>query len=448
MTGRILAGFLSVLIAVIVAIVVPLGLTVAGQQRHDFRAAAIASARALAAVVDEKLDDRSHRQTLPPVLARAAGDDAVVVLDAAGSILATAGARLPAAELAAARGGKPLEDTSDSVVVSALIGEQDRPAGRVVLSRVAAPLQGRVRSLWLALSAAAVAAVVVGSVVGWSLARWIAAPLKSLIGAAHGIGSGTPSARADDSAGPAQVRDVAAAFNDMAGRVGSLLEAQRGMTAEVSHQLRTPLAALRLRLELLSGEVDGELGVEIVAMLAETNRLSRLLDGLLTIARAEAVVAAPTPTHVADVSAARIAAWAPVATERSISLQLQTRPVVAAVTPGHLEQILDNLLANAIDAVPAGGFIKVVVDAGSGTAVLRVADSGAGMTADQRAHAFGRFVTDRGGHGGTGLGLAIVGRLLATDHGTATLDQTPGGGLTVEIRLPATTRQLSADPQA
>lgn len=437
MTRRILASFLGVLLAVIAALVVPLGLTVTAQQRHDFRAAARATAQALAAVAEEQLADKTHDQALPRLLAQTADHhDAVVVLNPNGAIVARAGGSVPANELAAARTGQLPTQADDRVVVSAAVGDPGEPVGLVVLSRDAAPLESRARSLWLTLAAAAVAAMVIGAIVGWSLARWIAGPLRSLVGAARGIGSGLPGARADDGSGPSQVRDVAAAFNDMADRVDSLLETQRGMTADVSHQLRTPLAALRLRMELMAEEVDGDLGDQIAAMLAETNRLSRLVDGLLTVARAEAVVSAPAPTDVAGTCAARIAAWAPVADERGISMELHGRPAVAAITPGHLEQVLDNLLANAIDAVPRGGSVILTVSVEAPDIVLRVIDSGPGIGAEQRAHAFGRFVTDRGGHGGTGLGLTIVGRLIAADRGSATLLETPRGGLTAEIRLP------------
>jgi signal transduction histidine kinase len=232
------------------------------------------------------------------------------------------------------------------------------------------------------------------------------------------------------------VRELAAAFNEMTDRVASLVEVQRGMTADVSHQLRTPLAALRLRLELLAGELEAPLADEVVAMIEETNRLSRLVSGLLAVARAEATSPAPEPADVASVAAARVEAWQPVAAERGVDLRLDAAPAMAAVTPGHLEQVLDNLLDNAIDAVPAGGRITVRVRATGAGVELTVADTGSGMPAEQRAHALDRFVTDHAGKGGTGLGLAIVSRLVTADRGTAAVRETPGGGLTVEVLLP------------
>jgi signal transduction histidine kinase len=291
----------------------------------------------------------------------------------------------------------------------------------------------------LFLGGAAALALLVGTVVGRLLGRWIGTPLRSLTTAAEGVGDGSVTARADAAVGPPQVREVASAFNAMADRVTSLLDAQAVMIADVSHQLRTPLAAMRLRLDLLADEVDTELRGEVQGMIAETSRLSRLVDGLLAVARADAAVATPRTIDVVAVCAERVASWEPLAAERGIRLGLGNGgPGAARVTPGHLEQILDNALANALDALGDGGTVRVDVTHDSdGECTLLVADDGPGMDTDMRAHAFDRFVTDRRGDGGTGLGLAIVGRLVASDHGRARLRETDGGGLTVEIRLPA-----------
>jgi signal transduction histidine kinase len=443
MTRRILASFLAVLVVVITAIIVPLGLIVTGQQRHDFTDSARAAARSLASLAEEQLDDHASAAALPRLLATAAGaSDRVAVLDNAGTIVATTAQPPPATAVASAQAGRRPPGVESRVVVTAPVSDGRRTVGTIVLVRDSTSLDHRVRTLWLALSAAALFALILGAVVGWSLGRWISRPLRSLIGAAHGIGTGHAEARADPDVGPVQVREVAHAFNDMAHRVSTLLRAQRGMVAEVSHQLRTPLAALRLRLELLAEDTDDATRTEASAMLAETNRLARLVDGLLAIARAEATESAPIPTDVEKVATERLRAWEPVAAERQITLKQQrpsTTPVLAALTAGHLEQILDNLLANAIEVVPPGGQVTVSVTRNGENPVVNVEDTGPGMSEQQRARAFDPYTTDRGGRGGTGLGLAIVARLLATDHGTASLHPAAGGGTRAEILLqPAT----------
>ena len=102
---------------------------------------------------------------------------------------------------------------------------------------------------------------------------------------------------------------------------------------------------------------------------------------------------------------------------------------------GHLEQVLDNLLANALDAVPAGGHVQVSAAAGGDGAQVVVADDGPGMTPRQQEMAFRRFVSST--PGGAGLGLAIVHRLVTSNGGSTALSDTPGGGLTVTVILPA-----------
>ena len=437
MTRRILAGFLSVLAVVIVAVIVPLGFVVTGQQADDFAVEARSAAHAISAVAEEHLDDKAPVDGLDTVVSRfGAGGDRVVVLDAAGRVIAHGGAAVPASVVAAARAGHPLPAVHDAVAVRVPIGDADRRLGTAVLVRSTESLNHRQAVLWAMLLAAAAGTLVVGGFVGWSLGRWISRPLGSLSDAAHSIGCGETTARADAAAGPPQVREVATAFNDMADRVAELLEAQRGMTADVSHQLRTPLAALRLRLELLAGEIDSERAEEVNAMVEETNRLARLVDGLLAVARAEATTSAPEPVDLAALAAARVEAWQPIAAERGVQLCLDAQSAQASVTAGHAEQILDNLLDNATEALRTGGRIAVRVRTTDRGAAMVVTDNGPGMSAERRAHALDRFVTDRAGKGGTGLGLAIVGRLVNADHGTAVLTETPGGGLTVEIVLP------------
>ena len=434
-----MASFLAVLVVVLAAIVVPLGVIVTAQQRHDFTDSARAAARSLASLAEEQLDDHDSAAALPRLLATAVNaSDRVVVLDRAGTVLASTAQQPPAATVTAARAKQRLPRVAGHIVVIATVGDGARTAGTVVLDRDGTSLGDRSRSLWIELGGAALLALIVGGAVGWSLAQWISRPLRSLVTAAHGIGTGHPQARADQSAGPTQVRAVARAFNDMADRVTTLVHHQRGMTAEVSHQLRTPLAALRLRLELMADDTNHDTCAEATAMLAETHRLARLVDGLLAIARAEATEAAPAPTDIGTVVTERLRAWEPVAVEAQITLEQRLPAVspIAALTPGHLEQILDNLLANALEAVPPRGHIIVTTTRDGEDSVLRVHDTGPGMSDEQRAHALDPYATDRGGQGGTGIGLTIVARLVAADHGTFALYTPPGGGTIAEIALP------------
>jgi signal transduction histidine kinase len=109
-------------------------------------------------------------------------------------------------------------------------------------------------------------------------------------------------------------------------------------------------------------------------------------------------------------------------------------PVLAWIGEGHLEQILDNLIANALDAVDPGNLVRVTTSATGAGVQITVSDNGPGMNAEDRERAFLRFTTSS--PNGTGLGLAIVHRLATSNGGTARLDETPGGGLTVTLDFP------------
>ena len=181
--------------------------------------------------------------------------------------------------------------------------------------------------------------------------------------------------------------------------------------------------------ELLAGAQD------------EIARLSRLVDGLLEVARAESAVTVPVPVQVAGVVRDRVAAWSPLAEERGVGLSASAPGQIhASLGEGHLEQILDNLIANALDAVPAGGHVRVSARPSERGARVVVADDGPGMSRAQQEAAFRRFASNTSG--GTGLGLAIVHRLVTSNGGSAELSDTPGGGLTLTLDLPA----APADP--
>ena len=141
------------------------------------------------------------------------------------------------------------------------------------------------------------------------------------------------------------------------------------------------------------------------------------------------------------------AAWRPVAEERGVGLTTECPgPVRASLGDGHLEQIVDNLLANALDAVPPGGQVKVSAAATGQGARVVVADDGPGMSHQQQEAAFRRFASTSAA--GAGLGLAIVHRLVTSNGGAAALSDTPGGGLTVTLDLPGSQLERARRPGA
>jgi signal transduction histidine kinase len=225
----------------------------------------------------------------------------------------------------------------------------------------------------------------------------------------------------------------------MAARIDSLVRAQQGFVADASHQLRTPLTALRLRLEnLAAANPDATSAAELEASLEEVARLSRLVDGLLALARADAATPELEAVDAAAVARERVGVWEPLAEERSTRLGVETPDTVTVLAvAGGLEQILDNLLANALDAVSKGGRILVTVTSGADGVTVRVDDDGPGLEQEAMARALDRFWRPPGARpGGSGLGLAIVAQLARASRGDVTLTRSPLGGLRVEVRLP------------
>jgi signal transduction histidine kinase len=446
MARRIILAMLALISALLAGAVIPLGLLASGRANAAFREGAILSARTQAARAEESLADHGSYRLLDTYLNRLRHPgDQVWVYGLAGRMAAGAGGatahNLPVSAAAVAavlrNGGSVSAESSGHVTVisSVRAGAVGPPVGVVVLSRPTDELNDRLRVLWASLAAVAAAVLIAGTTIAVLLARWVGRPLSELDAAAQRLGGGALDTRSQTESGPPEVRRLASTFNTMAARLEALVHGNRAMMADVSHQLRTPLAALRLRLDLLSQDADEATVSELAGAQDEIGRLSRLVAGLLAVARAESVVVEPADIPVSEVVHDRAVAWRPVAEERNVELATRCAvPVTARLGEGHLEQILDNLLANALEAVRAGGRVEVSA-APSGQGIrLTVADDGPGMSPQQQEAAFRRFASST--PGGAGLGLAIVHRLATSNGGTAVLADTPGGGLTVVLDLP------------
>ena len=233
------------------------------------------------------------------------------------------------------------------------------------------------------------------------------------------------------------MRSLAATFNEMVAKLDLLLDSQQAFVADASHQLRTPLTALRLRLENLERDLPVAGRRELEGALEEVSRLSLIVDALLTLARADSERSGPASVDPASLLGERVAAWDALAAERGVALGMRAEGELAArAVPERLAQVVDNLLANALEVAPAGSAIELRARRVDAWIELRVSDRGPGLTPQQREHAFDRFW--RGGAGrGSGLGLAIVRRLVSADGGTVELQPREGGGLDAVVRLRA-----------
>jgi signal transduction histidine kinase len=447
-TKRFLFALLALTMTVLVAAVVPLALQAVAHERDAFINDAAATAHSVAVIAEDKLGDHGDDPALRAAVHSAARqNDELLVLNATGHVVVWHGNPHDSWTNLVAQvdqsGTLATKLTKDRVIVVEPVWNDGRingsAIGTVVLERPVDSLNQSITNLWLYLAVLAGGAMIAAALIAITFARWVNRPLARMDAAARRLADGDLAVRAATRAGPPELRRMAATFNMMAGRLETLVHGHRAMLADVSHQLRTPLAALRLRIDLLSADSSPAAAAELAGAQEEIARLSRLVDGLLAIARAESVTEQVVSINLIPAVTERVAAWQPVADGHGVKLVVETpgehRPRVA-LGVGHLEQILDNLLANAIDALAEGGTVTVSVSGSAAGTTLLVADDGPGMSEQERSRAFLRFVTGSGN--GTGLGLAIVHRLVTSNGGTARLAETPGGGLTVSMEFPGT----------
>jgi signal transduction histidine kinase len=450
MTRRVAAALLALTLAILVAAVVPLALGAIAHERDSFVEDTARSAASIAGIAEARLGDHvTDDPALSAALVTAARQgDELLLLNSRGSVIVSQGLPLDPAwrQLVAQstlQNDPTTQLTSSRVIAVQTVWDDGKLSGTaigtVVLERPTGPLNRNIANLWLYLVGLSGAAMVAAVLIAIFFARWVSRPLARLDTAARKIADGNLAVRAKPGNGPPELRRMAATFNMMAGRLEALVHGHRAMLADASHQLRTPLTALRLRLDLLAADSAPAAAAELAGAQEEIARLSRLVDGLLATARAEAVTEQLEQIDVMDTVSERVAAWQPVADGNGIKLLAEApsspAPLVA-LGAGHLEQILDNLLDNAIEAIGDGcGTVRVSVARSDAGTMLTVADDGPGMTPQERSRAFLRYTT--GSQNGTGLGLAIVHRLVTANGGTIRLADTPGGGLTVELELPS-----------
>lgn len=385
----------------------------------------------------------------------------VVVVDKNGVAIASSEGRLGEnylnrAEIEAALGGtasadeRPSESLGEPLMYAAVpvrVGNDVLGAVRITYPRseIDATVSSRVRALGIAALITLLTAALIAVLVASTVTRRI----RRLRDAAEQIAEGDLDARADVSGG-GEIEELAEAFNTMADRVQGVVESQRGFAGDASHQLRTPLTALRLRMDRAAElmDEDGPAVEQVDAARDEIDRLQRLVDGLLVLARAENREQTTAPVDIAQVAADRVEAWQPLADERSVTITLDAPSMaVAHAVASAAEQIVDNYLDNALEAVPEGGLIVVAVRGEQGSVSLTVDDSGPGLPAEDRERAFDRFWRGSQDGGGSGLGLAVVASLAAAGGGSVHLEESPLGGVRACARFRRTPPGTPAEPR-
>ncbi len=447
--ARLVLVLAYVLVLAIGSMLVPLVRSVRDRVSAEVEQQAVTAAEVVAATAagTDKLDQ------LVQTSAREARGR-VVIVDANGVVLADSSpgsigedfSNRP--EIAAALRGDVAQDqrrseTLDQEILATavpLVRDGER-AGAVRITQRVDAVQ---RAVWQATFGLVLVGLIVlalGLAAGALLAGSVAKPLRRLAAATRRAGEGDLSVRVPIE-GSREQREVGGAFNEMTARVQRMVDAQRDFVADASHQLRTPLTGLRLRLEEAAATAEGPAAEQVEGALEEVDRLSDVVTELLVLSEAGAARPPDAATDLHGAARRACERWS------SHDVELSVSGVASLVhsTPADVDRILDVLIENAIDYGPAGQSIRLVVGPGR----VEVIDQGPGLAPGEEETIFARFHRGTVGRAsrrrGTGLGLPIARELAGRWDGTVTLANVPGGGAVGTLTLPVTDGDAPTEP--
>ena len=436
-------GYLVAL--VIVAFAVPLGLNLRDRVGSEVRADARTQANVLAAGAGRLIVARDRAELAD--VADDVGEVArarVVIVDAEGRVQAdTAGPEVIGVdfssrpELTAALGGEPYQaqrrsetlDNKEILATATPVFDGGGVVGAVRLTQSVDAVNAAVRRTVLGIAAVGLVVLLTALLAAYLLARGITRPIERLGAAADRIASGDLDARAPVE-GSREQRSLAHSFNVMTERLARALRAQTEFVADASHQLRTPLTGLRLRIEEARANDDPAARAHhLDAGLAELDRMSHTIDDLLVLSRTGEREGAGEEVDLAEAAADARRRWERTAAAHEIALAAEHDGAGHAwASRADLDRAVDAVVENAIHYTPPGGHVTIRATADA----IEVLDDGPGLAAGEEDDVFNRFhrgIAGRGGDAaGTGLGLPIARALMRAWGGDATLANRPEGG--------------------
>lgn len=274
------------------------------------------------------------------------------------------------------------------------------------------------------------------------LAYGLLRPVRDLTLASQQLASGDLSRRVPLH-GQDELAQLGSAFNQMADSLQQAHQTRQAMTADIAHELRNPLAVQRAHLEALQDGIYALTVENLNPVLEQNHLLTRLVEDLRTLSLADSgqLTLDKTSVDLPELVSRAVERFTPQADSRQIQIRVDAAPGLAVLAdPMRLEQILSNLLANALRYTPESGTIWVRVFQDSGQAVITLRDSGPGFPEEALPHLFERFFradpSRSRAQGGSGLGLAIARQLAQAHGGTLTAENSPQGGAVLRLALP------------
>ncbi|HET9967383.1 MAG TPA: ATP-binding protein, partial [Streptosporangiaceae bacterium] len=312
---------------------------------------------------------------------------------------------------------------------------------RITGSGLAAADRGLKTALLRAIAGAAGLAALLALLTGLAVARRITRPVTRLIAATRAMASGDRAARVGEIRTAGELRELAAAFDQMAGTLDRQEQIRRNLVADVAHELRTPIAILQAGHEALLDGVAEPTPAELGSLRDEVLRLARMVGDLQTLAAADAAALNLTrkPVDLAELAGAAADSLGRRFEAAGLELhrQLDAAPVLA--DPRWLHQVITNLLTNALKFTPPGGQVTIITGVAGADAVLRVTDTGQGIPAEDLPRIFDRFFRGQQAAqiSGSGIGLAIAAELAEAHGGRLAAASEVGHGTQLTLSLPS-----------
>jgi two-component system sensor histidine kinase BaeS len=267
----------------------------------------------------------------------------------------------------------------------------------------------------------------------------ITAPVSRVLRAARSMGSGDPDARVGPVRGFRDLQELAGTFDQMADSIGREEQVRRNMVADISHELRTPIAVLQASTEAMLDGITERTPEHVQSLHGEVLRLGRMVDDLQRLASAEAAALqlALSSCDLADLAAAAADSLTEIFESAHVTLQRQLAPARARCDRRRMRDVITNLLTNAAKFTPPGGHVVLATGLSGELAMVRVTDTGVGIRPTDLSRVTERFFRAESAPApGSGIGLAIVDELVRAHHGQLRIDSQPGRGTEVTITLP------------